>query len=383
MMTSPQTPNPDKQGPSSLSIETLVGPVIDASLDAVVIADLSGHILRVNPAAEVIFGYAPGSLIGRSIGQTIVPPHLRAAHDRGIANHAATGERKVIGQRLELSAHHADGHSFPIELQIEEILQGDQRVYAAYIRDLSERRAMEAEVARQRELIHQQEKLSALGALLGGVAHELNNPLAVVIGRAAILEDALAGTEEESTVVKLREAAERCSRIVRTFLAMARDATPRPGKVDLNDLLAGALEFAAYDLRNANISVKPDFDPALPQVPGDYDQLVQAFVALIVNARQALEQADGPRTLAVETRRVGNTVTVRIVDNGPGIPADVRARAFEPFFTTKAFGEGGGSGLAIARGILESHGGSIAIDDAAHTGCTIVATLPTTNGDRP
>jgi PAS domain S-box-containing protein len=364
-----------------LSTEALVGPVIDASLDAVVIADLDGNILRVNPAAEAIFGHAPGSMIGRSISDAIVPAHLRAAHDRGMAHHVATGERKVIGQRLELEALHRDGHLFPVEIQIEEIEQGEQRVYAAFIRDLTERRAMEAEVARQRELIHQQEKLSALGTLLGGVAHELNNPLAVVIGRAAILEDALAGTGEEKTVVKLREAADRCSRIVRTFLAMARDTKPRPGQVNLNDLLAGALEFSGYNLRNAKIAVTTAFDHNLAQIPGDYDQLVQAFVGLIINAQQALDQHDGPRTLKVNTMRQSQSVTIHIADNGPGIPAEVQARAFEPFFTTKAFGEGGGSGLAIARGIFESHGGSIAIDDTASSGCAIIVTLPAGKGE--
>ena len=298
-----------------------------------------------------------------------------------MARHAKTGERKVIGQRLELEAMHAAGHSFPIEIQIEEIQQGDQRVYAAFIRDLSERRAMEAEVERQRELLHQREKLSALGTMLGGVAHELNNPLAVVIGRAAILEDVLAGTPEERTVIKLREAADRCVRIIRTFLAMARDAKPRMGQVNLNELLEGALEFTAYELRNSKVAVSTTFDPALPVIQGDHDQLVQAFVGLIVNSKQALDQQEGLRTLKVSTALDAQHITVRIADNGPGIPADVQARAFEPFFTTKAFGEGGGNGLAIARGIFESHGGTIAIDGAAGDGCTIVVTLPTGKGE--
>lgn len=362
--------------PSALSTEALIGPVIDASLDAVVIADLEGRILRVNPAAEAIFGHAPGSMIGRTIGDAIVPEHLRAAHDRGMARHAATGERKVIGKRLELVALHADGHEIPVEIQIEEVEQGEQRVYAAFIRDLTERRAMEEEVARQRKLIHQQEKLSALGTLLGGVAHELNNPLAVIIGRAAILEDALAGTAEEATVLKLRDAANRCHRIVRTFLAMARDSKPRPGMVDLNELLAGALEFSAYGVRNSDIAVTRAFDPALPRIPGDHDQLVQAFVGLIVNAQQALERQDGARTLAVETRRQGPSVVIRVTDNGPGMSEDVQVRAFEPFFTTRAFGEGGGNGLAIARGIFEAHGGTIAIDGTTSAGCSILVTLP-------
>ena len=367
---------PDPAATAPLSTEALVGPVIDASLDAVVISDLSGTILRVNPAAEAIFGHLPGAMVGKSIGETIVPTHLRAAHERGLARHVATGERKVLGQRLELDALHSQGHTFPVEIQIEEILQGEQRVYAAFIRDLTQRRAMEAEVASQREQLHQREKLSALGALLAGVAHELNNPLAVVIGRASILEEALAGTPDERTIVKLREAANRCNRIVRTFLAMARDAQPRLGPVAINELLAGALEFAAYNLRNAKVRVTTDFDLAIATIPGDHDQLVQAFVGLIMNAQQALEKHDGPRQLELQTKREGGNVVVRISDNGPGMAPDIRTRAFEPFFTTKAFGEGGGHGLAVARGIFESHGGGIVLDDVASQGCTLLVTLP-------
>ena len=359
-----------------LSSEALVGPVIDASLDAVVIADLAGVILRVNPAAHAIFGHPPGALVGRTIGEMLVPAHLRAAHDRGMARHVATGERKVLGQRLELEARHADGHSFPVEIQIEEIEQGSQRVYAAFIRDLTERRAMEREVARSREQLHQREKHAALGALLGGVAHELNNPLAVVIGRAAILEEVLAGTSEERAITKLREAANRCHRIVRTFLAMARDAAPRPGRVHLPDLLAGALEFAAYALREAGISVTTRFDPAVAEIDGDHDQLVQAFVGLIMNARQALAEVDGPRQLEICTLAEAGAITITIADSGPGMSEAVRARAFEPFFTTRAFGEGGGHGLAIARGIFEGHGGSIDIAPPQQAGCTIRVTLP-------
>lgn len=360
---------------AGLSTEALVGPVIDASLDAVVIADLDGIILRVNPAAEAIFGHAPGSMIGRAIGDAIVPAHLRAAHDRGMAHHAATGERKVIGRRLEIEALHGDGHVFPVEIQIAEIQQGAQRVYAAFVRDLTERRAFETEVARQRELLHQQEKHAALGALLGGVAHELNNPLAAVIGRAAILEDALAGTAEERTVAKLRDAADRCHRIVRTFLAMARDPQPRPGQVNLNTLMAGVLEFAGYELREAGIAVTTEFDAQLGLIPGDHDRLVQAFVGLVINARQALEHQAGSRKLRVSTR-LADTVIVRIEDNGPGIEASLRARVFEPFFTTKPFGQGSGSGLAVARGVFESHGGMVAIDETTGTGCALVVKLP-------
>ena len=360
------------------SAEQLVGSVIDASLDAVIIADLESRILRANPAAARIFG----DIIGKTIGETIVPLHLRAAHERGFAHHVATGERKVIGQRLELEAIHQDGHSFPIELQIEEILQGERRVFAAFIRDLTAQKAMEAEVARQREHIHQNEKLGALATLLGGVAHELNNPLAVVIGRASILEEALAGTAEEKTVKKLRDAADRCHRIVKTFLAIARQSKPKRGAVDLNQLLEGALEFSAYGLRQNKIAVGKWFDPALGIISGDHDQLVQVFVGLIMNAEHALAAHDHPRSLTIRTERAGDVAIIRVEDNGPGLSEELKMRVFEPFFTTKAFGDGGGMGLSVARGIVEAHGGSIAFDPDSVAGCAVIVTLPLSGGEK-
>jgi PAS domain S-box-containing protein len=374
--------DPYRAAAEPLTIEALVGPVLDASLDAVVIADADGIIIRVNPAANLIFGHEPGAMIGRSIGDTIVPPHLRAAHQRGMARHAATGQRTVVGRRVELDAWHTSGRIFPVELQIEEVVQGSQRVYAAFIRDLTSQRQMEAEVSRQRDLLHQQEKLTALGTLLGGVAHELNNPLAVVIGRAAMLADALAGSPEESNIKKLRDAANRCHRIVRTFLAMARQSKPQQGAVVINDLLSGVLEFSAYNLRHSAIAVVTDFDPDLTTLPGDHDQLVQVFVALVMNAQQALDPYDGLRRLTVSSSHDGVFASIRVADTGPGIAADIRARAFEPFFTTRAFGSGGGHGLAIARGIVEGHGGTIAFEDTSNQGCTVLVKLPLGRKDR-
>ncbi len=367
----PQVPMSDRREADQF-VDRLIGSVIDASLEAVIIADLDSRILRANPAALRMFG----DIIGRTIGETIVPARLRVAHERGFAHHVATGERKVIGRRLELEAVHAEGRNFPIEIQIEEILLGDRRVFAAFVRDLTERRAMEAEVARQREQIHQNEKLAALATLLGGVAHELNNPLAVVIGRASILEDSLAGTPDEATVRKLREAADRCHRILKTFLAVAKQNKPKRGAVDLNDLIEGALEFSAYGLRKNKIAVGKWLDPDLGMIDGDHDQLAQVIVGLTLNAEHALTAHDGARSLTIRTQKAGASVTIRVEDNGPGLSEALKARVFEPFFTTKAFGDGGGMGLSLARGVIEAHGGTIGFDSQQTSGCAVVISLP-------
>lgn len=376
IQNSPSAPELDN------SIDDLIGSVIDASLDAVIMADEHSRIIRINPAAVAIFGHEASAIVGRTIGDVIVPAHLRAAHERGFAHHVEHGGRRMLGKRVELEALHARGHSFPIEIQIEEITRNGRRIFAAFVRDLSQRRAMEAEMAQQREQLHQSEKLAAMTTLLAGVAHELNNPLAIVIGRAVILQDALAGTDEEKTLRKLQDAADRCRRIVKTFLAVAQQGKPKRIEVELNQLLEGALEFSAFDLRQRRIAIGKFLDPNIGTINGDHDQLAQVFVGLILNAKRALSNYALPRKMTIRTSKSAGFATVRVEDNGPGLDPSLLTRVFEPFFTTKAFGEGGGMGLSIARGIIEAHGGTIGFDTSVKEGCAVVVTMPLDKGER-
>lgn len=240
----------------------------------------------------------------------------------------------------------------------------------------AERRASD-QVAATREALHQSEKLAALGQLLAGVAHELNNPLTVVVGRSAILEEKLRETAHAKAIADLREAADRCNRIVRTFLAMARQSAPRRAAVQVNDAIEAALDMTAYGLRSSGIELVSKLDPRLPEVEADEDQLVQVFTNLLINARHALEEhAQGAGQVTITTRAKGGKLLVEIADNGPGVPADIVSRIFEPFFTTKAVGEGTGMGLAMSRGMIEEHGGKLAYSDARGGGAMFTVELP-------
>ncbi len=244
--------------------------------------------------------------------------------------------------------------------------------------ELTERGRAEREIERQREALCQSEKLNALGSLLAGVAHELNNPLSVVVGRSVMLEEEAADSEIRAKVKKIRQAAERGARIVKTFLAIARQQPPERKPVILNALLEAAVDLMGYSLRTADIVVALDLEPTLPELFADADQLTQVFTNLIVNAQQALLEIAPPRRLMIATRRVQATHIVRITftDNGPGVPETIRSRIFEPFYTSKPVGSGTGIGLSFSYGVITSHGGQITLESPHEGGSRFVVTLP-------
>ena len=249
-------------------------------------------------------------------------------------------------------------------------------VNAKLARELTERARVEAEVARQREALHQSEKLNALGSLLAGVAHELNNPLAVVVGRASMLEEQLRQRPEGRTVGKIREAAERCAKIVRTFIQMARRQEPARRRVAISELLESTLEMVGFGLRRDGIELELDLPDRLPSLAGDPNQLVQVFTNLLVNAQHALAGRPEPRRVRVGGRQVGAELVIEIADNGPGIPAEIASRIFDPFFTTKPQGQGTGLGLSVCRGMIEAHDGSLDVRSEAGAGATFTIRLP-------
>ncbi len=250
--------------------------------------------------------------------------------------------------------------------------------FATICTDITELKALESEQSRQREILHQSEKINALGTLLAGVAHELNNPLSVVVGQAQLLCETAADPKIQKRADRIGQAANRCSRIVKTFLAMARQSEPVRSAVDLNEAIDAALEITGYALRSASIEVVRDFGRDLPPVWGDADQLGQVLMNLVVNAEQAMADTIGKRRLTIRSRfdAEADSLEVSVADTGPGIPEEIRSRIFEPFFTTKAFGIGTGVGLSVSLGIVQSHGGTLEASAVPSGGACFVLRLP-------
>lgn len=236
-----------------------------------------------------------------------------------------------------------------------------EQVIISSTRDISDQLQMQEELQMQRDAAHQNEKLSALGELLASVAHELNNPLSIVVGYAQMLEGKIEDPLLSRRVDRIAEAANRSSRIVRAFLAMARQRPAKLEECSLNDVVDSALEIASYGLRSNGTTILTELDSNLPNVSGDQDQLVQVLTNLIVNAEHALAPLREAGQLSIRSfyEPAHNQSVVAVADNGPGIPHEIKARIFEPFYTTKDVGKGTGIGLAFSHRIVDAHDGKL------------------------
>jgi PAS domain S-box-containing protein len=364
--------------------EALKSAIVDHALAALVSTDEQGRIVEFNPSAEAMFGHERADVLGRSVGELLIPERFRAAHDAGMQRMREGAAPRVLGKRMEMSALRADGREFPMEMVRWRTDAEGSVFYTASIVDLSEKHDAAAQIERQRDALRQSEKLGAMGSLLAGVAHELNNPLAVVMGRASLLEEKCEDQPAlKADAVRIREAAERCGRIVRTFLNMARNRPSQRSAVALNDMVRAAADMLQYRYRSHGTELELVLADDLPVVNADGDQIGQIVMNLLVNAQQALADAPGSRHVKVQTgveaRRDSREprVWLRVADNGPGVPAEARERIFEAFFTTKPEGIGTGLGLAVSRSVAREHGGDLILEAAAaQPGASFRLSLP-------
>lgn len=225
----------------------------------------------------------------------------------------------------------------------------------------------------------QSEKLSAVGRLVSGVAHELNNPLAVVIGFAQYLSRVDADEEMQRIYQHIYEQGKRCSRTVENLLTFARRYESERVRTDLNEVIRSSLELLRYQLRVHGIEAEVELDPDLPPLMADPHRLQQVFVNIIGNAYQSMADNGGQGQLRVSSGRDGDRLWVSFADSGPGISQEDLPKVFEPFFTTKPVGEGTGLGLSISYGIIREHGGSIRVESEEGKGATFTVELPLTS----
>jgi two-component system, NtrC family, sensor kinase len=227
----------------------------------------------------------------------------------------------------------------------------------------------------QAQLI-QSEKLSAVGEFVAGVAHELNNPLAAVVGFSEMLKENDVDTQNRRYLDMIYKSAQRCQKIVQSLLSFARRHQPERKPMSVNAMVETVLEMLNYQLRTSNIEVITQFDPALPVVLADGHQIQQVLLNVINNARQAMESRPSGGQIIIKTETFDENVRVIVRDNGPGIPPENLHRIFDPFFTTKQVGQGTGLGLSLCYGIIKEHGGNITPSSSPGEGATFTIVLP-------
>jgi nitrogen-specific signal transduction histidine kinase len=244
---------------------------------------------------------------------------------------------------------------------------------------LVERERAATQLQQQQEALLQREKLAAMGSLLASVAHELNNPLAIIVMQAESLREELGGGPSAELLTDIAQAADRCKRLVHNFLTLARQHPPERAAVDLHAMITRTMELLMPSLRVDNIGVQMHLAASLPPLWADSHQLQQVVVNLVTNAQQALRDTTEPRQLTLKTWYDPShpCIIFEVIDTGPGIPLALQGRIFEPFFTTKPPGVGTGLGLSLCRGLLEGHGGTISVISVPGQGARFRVELPT------
>jgi PAS domain S-box-containing protein len=350
--------------------EEMVRHVLESCPTAIQMTMLDGTVLYQSPVTLELFRESREHTVS-NVAERYTDATSRATYLEALFATGSVEDYHVRYRRF-------DGTEFPCSISSRLVdYKGDKVIVSAFY-DLTDEIARENEMARQREALHQSEKLSALGELLAGVAHELNNPLSIVVGQTRLLQETTTDSSAAERAVKIGAAADRCAKIVRTFLAMARQQPHKSTAIDFNETVSGALEVVGYTMKSADIRLTQQLAPDLPAVWGDADQLAQVLANLLINAQHALAEIGGDREVKVSSRyRPGEgEVVVKIKDNGPGVPEALRTRIFEPFFTTKDVGLGTGIGLAFCHRVLAAHGGSIKLDPEYRSGASFVLRLP-------
>ena len=347
--------------------------LVESAPDGIFTLDEAGRFTSVNRALEAAYGRTREQIIGREF-VLLVDPRDRIVSWRAFEEAKATGQSR----RVELRYTAPDGQERRASLMASPFHdRGGAVSVLGVVRDVTDEQRLTEQLLRQ-------EKLAAIGQLVSGVAHELNNPLAGVMAFAQLLL-AGPGLEEEQrrSVETIHQESRRAAKIVSNLLTFARQHPPARVATDLNQVLVDTLELRRYALRLHEIEVDTALDPDLPMTWADSSQMQQVLLNLIGNAEQALVDWDGPRRITVSTTRRDDTIVLRVSDSGPGIPEPLLAQVFNPFFTTKPVGQGTGLGLSISDGIVREHGGRIRVTSTLGAGAMFVVEMPITTATTP
>ncbi|WP_148214646.1 two-component system sensor histidine kinase NtrB [Desulforapulum autotrophicum] len=349
--------------------------LIYSAVDGVIAADMTGRILIFNRAATEITGYSKEEAF-ESLDIRNLYPKGDAHRIMGYLRSDAHGKKGVIRSYKQLALQR-DGTTIPISLNASIVYEGDREIATiGFFHDLTGTLRMEAELEKTQTQLLQAEKMSSLGKLAAGVAHQLNNPLGgITLFAQLMLEEHELSDDAKSDLSRIQRDAERCSAIVKELLEFARQTNREVRPHDINTIVSRTLFLLKNQSIFQNIDIVETYDKTLPQIPADGQQLNHVFMNIILNGADAMA---GKGRLEIRTGFSADQtmVKIEISDTGPGIDKNLLSTIFEPFFTTKEVGKGTGLGLSMAYGIIESHGGRIWAENREPTGTRFIILLP-------
>lgn len=345
--------------------EEFRGRLLESFPDLILVVDLEERYTFVSSRAHDLLGFEPQDMLGKKISELDNhSPELAALY------HDVVSGKEVFAS-AEYGARHRDGSWRTMRASGSQLVEGESKISGVIIsvRDITVERKLEQQVV-------QSERLAAMGAMIGGVAHELNNPLTSIMGVSELLQDTETNETSRKQLAMLQQQARRAAEIVQNLTYFSRPPAPGKSKINLVEVVERTLNLHAYSLRKNNITVDFLKEAGLPYALGDPHQLMQIFLNLILNAEQAIRDVRDKGTLRIRLGKTDNSVWVSFRDDGPGIPKENLPSIFDPFYTTKRPGRGTGLGLSICKSVMKEHNGSVEAANSPEGGAVFTVTLP-------
>ena len=341
--------------------------LLESFPDLILVVDLDERYGFASSRIRDLLGYRPEELVGKKIEdmQDHSPEFLQLYRD------VASGRQLFASS--EYGALHRDGSWRTMRASASQLFDTENKLSGVIIsvRDITVEKKFEQQII-------QSERLAAMGQMIGGFAHELNNPLTAILGMSDLLKEGETNEARNRQLSILHQQARRATEIVQNLMYFSRPPAPGKSQVDLNELVERTLHLHAYSLRKNNITADFLREQNSPQVTGDPHQLMQVFLNLVLNAEQAIREARDKGTLRIRLGKTDKNVSVIFQDDGPGIAPDILPNIFDPFYTTKRPGRGTGLGLSICKAVLKEHNGNIEASSAPGGGAVFTVTLPIT-----
>ena len=346
--------------------------LLESFPDLILVIDLDERYSFVSSRIRDLLGYKPEELLGKRVEeeQDHSPELLALYRD-------LTKGRRMFGS-CEYGARHRDGSWRTMRASASPLFDAENKVSGVIVsvRDITVEKKLEQQII-------QSERLAAMGQMIGGFAHELNNPLTSILGMSELLQDGEVAEPARKQLALMQQQARRAAEIVQNLMYFSRPPAPGRSAIDLAELVQRTLHLHAYSLRKNNITVDFLRDVALPPVSGDAHQLMQVFLNLILNSEQAMREVRDRGTLRIRLEKRDKSVSVIFQDDGPGIPPDILPNIFDPFYTTKRPGRGTGLGLSICKAILREHNGNVEAASGPGGGAVFTVTLPVAEATPP